>query len=64
MVRTAFITYCNSPSGSGIGKLSTWILCSIGRANLGPSPAPKLKPKPIASGIVKISENKIAASSA
>ena len=27
-------------------------------------PAPKLKPKPIASGIVKISENKIAASKA
>ena len=64
IVRTAFITYWSSPSGSGIGKFSTALLFSIGRANFGPSPAPKLKPKPIASGIVKISENKIAASKA
>ena len=63
IVRTAFITYCNSPSGSGIPIFSTSALHVIGRSNLGPSPVSKYKPKPIASGIVKISLNKMAASS-
>ena len=35
----------------------------IGLANLGPSPSEKDKPRLNASGIVKISENKIEASS-
>ena len=33
-----------------------------GNLNFGPSPSSKYKPKPIASGTVRISENKIAAS--
>ena len=33
-----------------------------GRSNFGPSPVSKYKPSPIASGIVKMSENKMAAS--
>ncbi|CSD09746.1 Uncharacterised protein [Vibrio cholerae] len=35
----------------------------MGRSKTGPSPAAKRSPSPIASGIVKISENRIAASS-
>ena len=43
-------------------RLSTSFLQLIGRSNRGPSPSEKYNPKPIASGIVKISENRIAAS--
>ena len=47
---------------SKVGKRSRSACWRIGCLNLGPSPVSKYKPKPIASGIVKISLNKIAAS--
>ena len=34
-----------------------------GRSNFGPSPSTKNRPRPIASGTVRMSENRIAASS-
>ncbi|GAB55878.1 hypothetical protein GPUN_1762 [Glaciecola punicea ACAM 611] len=63
IVRTASITYLSSISGSGLGSFLTSARLFIGCLNFGPSPASKYKPKPIASGIVRISEKRIAASS-
>ena len=60
---TASTTYLSSCAGSGSRSLSISAADRIGRANFGPSPASKFRPRSIACGMVRMSENRIAASS-
>ena len=49
---------------SGTARRATAASSRSGRAKRGPSPSAKVRPRPIASGTVRMSENRIAASSA
>ncbi len=48
---------------SGTSSAATAASSRTGFANRGPSPAAKLRPRPIASGTVRMSEKRMAASS-
>ena len=50
---------------AAIGALGFWPSAALrsGRSNFGPSPSTKYRPSPIASGTVRMSENRMAASS-
>jgi hypothetical protein len=47
---------------SGTPSLPIAVASRTGRSNFGPSPSTKYSPRPIASGMVRMSENRIAAS--